>query len=114
MISNITITDIWDIKRVEDRAAKLGFKFGASPFGDPGSIHLYPLNAETLPAYNPKASMYSGTLNQIDTFLAGIEWARRYDTALGLKTDDRRIRAEKLILQREMLKAIKNETKSKV
>jgi hypothetical protein len=83
-------------KQVEAAANKLGFAFGDDPYGRPNdSITLVPMADENvLPVYNRKASFFTGDINQVAAFLAGIGWAREYDIALGYKLHKTRAKAE--------------------
>lgn len=99
------------IKEVEELANKHGFKLGVDQFTSEENFALMP-NGEDLPIFRRDATIMRGDLSQINCFLSGLAWAQNYDTALGLKTKERRAKAEKSYRNKELLKQIKNEIKN--
>lgn len=86
------------IDQVRDLAEFFGFRLGQRPhssFGDSGLdvIALYPKN-ERLPTYSRDACLFTGSLSDIENFLEGIRWARKYDNLIGAMTDQRRTQYE--------------------
>ena len=82
------------IDRVRDLADFFGFRLGRRPhsgFGDSGidPIALYP-KEDRLPVYSRDACLFTGSLNDVENFLDGIQWARKYDNLIGAMSDKRR------------------------
>lgn len=108
----------WQLLRsfrdVEERANKIGLKFAASKFGgfEFDTIALVPLD-EHLPIYNREAEVFQGTLQDIDKWLRGVEWARNYDNLMMSKNDEKRETAERKYQQRELLKVIRDGEREK-
>jgi hypothetical protein len=103
----------WDtvqkIKRVEDMANKMGFEFsiGGNHYSDLGdSIHLVPLG-DALPHYRRGADIYSGSIEDIGTWLEGLQWARTYDTMLRISSDKKREEREQVERNKQLMKTIK-------
>ena len=88
--------DIQRIKRVEARASALGFIFaeGNYTFGyeNNNNICLKP-KIDGVPHYRRDAVIFTGTLEEIELWIQGIEWARQYDDML-------KISNSKKVLQR--------------
>lgn len=89
-------------QQVEESAAKLGFRFVADRYGiRDDRIHLSPVEDEkVLPPYNRSATFFAGSLDEVSSFLAGIQWAREYDISLGYRLHKTRPRAEERYVER--------------
>ena len=104
-------TDIQRIKRVEARANALGFEFAN---GDAGwantdvfsSIHVKPAG-DLLPIYSRNATFFSGSIESIESWLDGIEWARHYDEVLKLTNNKKRASKEQQVRNQHLLATIK-------
>lgn len=95
-------------KKAEETANAMGFAFRTDPYGrSRDDIFLCPKDNESLPVFNEKAVIFSGSLEKVEAFLEGIFWAQRYDIALGLKTDQRRAKAEQRIRNRRLVNILK-------
>ena len=97
------------IKRVEDMANKMGFEFsaGSDRYIDGGdSIHLIPLG-DALPHYRRSAEIYSGSVEDIGTWLEGLQWARTYDIMLRISSDKKREEREQVERNRQLMKMVK-------
>lgn len=95
-------------KQVEKYANEMGFAFRSDPYGRlRDAIFLYPLDNNALPVFHENAVLFSGSLDQVKAFLEGIEWAQRYDLALGLKTDKRREKAEQRVRNKRLVNILK-------
>jgi ABC-type lipopolysaccharide export system ATPase subunit len=105
----------WDtiqrIKRMEQEIDKLGFKFKQPKHGDwerqEQSISLVPKDATVLPIYSRDAELFVGSLEQLETWLHGVEWARNYDMMLRLSDDDKRAKAEQKERNKNLMRTIK-------
>jgi len=106
----------WDtierIRRLEERIDKLGFKFAKSKHSDwsddHGALSLVPKDPDALPIYSRDAELYVGSVEGLETWLAGVRWAREYDMMLKLSDDKKRARKEQDERNRMLLKTIKN------
>ena len=97
------------IKRVEDMAFEMGFEFsaGSNHYSDLGdSIHLIPLG-DALPHYRRGAEIYSGSVEDIGTWLEGLQWARNYDEILRLSNTKKRAEREQVERNKQLMKTIK-------
>ncbi len=103
----------WQLLRsfrdVEERANKIGLKFAASKYSgmEFDTIALVPLD-EHLPIYNREAEVFQGTLQDISSWIRGVEWSRNYDNLMMSKNDEKRETAERKYQQRELLKTIRD------
>jgi hypothetical protein len=61
-------------------------------FGDRASVK--PKDAEALPTYHRDAELFTGTLEQIKTWIIGVKWARDYDRILRLSDNEKRAKKE--------------------
>ena len=103
--------DLQRIKRVEARANALGFEFAN---GDAGwastdvfsSIHVKPAG-DLLPIYSRNATFFSGSIESIESWLDGIEWARHYDEVLKLTNNKKRDTKEQQVRNQHLLATIK-------
>jgi hypothetical protein len=117
-MANIAMVAGWQLLKsfrdVEERANKIGLKFAPSKYSgmEFDTIALMPLD-EHLPVYNREAEIFAGTLQDIDKWLRGVEWARYYDDIMKVSTHDKRQTAESKYQQRELLKVIREGEKSK-
>lgn len=99
------------IRRIEAQVDKLGFKFKQPKHGDwerqEQSLSLVPKDTDALPIYSRDAELYIGTLEQLETWLHGLEWARNYDMMLNLSNDDKRAKAEQKERNRLLMRTLK-------
>ena len=86
------------IKRVEEQVDQLGFKFAKSRNSDwsddHGALSLVPKDPDALPIYSRDAELFIGSIERLENWLAGVQWARDYDMMLKLSDDKKRSRAE--------------------
>jgi hypothetical protein len=99
------------IKRIEEQVDALGFKFSKPRHGDwektEQSISLVPRDTDALPIYSNDAELYVGSLELLETWLAGVRWAREYDMMLRLSDDKKRSAAEQKERNRQLMRKIK-------
>jgi len=99
------------IKRMEETIDKLGFKFSKPKHGDweqtERSLSLVPKDADALPIYSRDAELYIGSLEQLETWLHGVRWARDYDMMLKLGDDKKRSAAEQKERNRQLMRTLK-------
>ena len=99
------------IKHMEEEVDKLGFKISKPKHGDwerqEQSISLVPKDHEALPIYSRDAEMYLGSLEQLETWLHGVRWAREYDMILKLSDEKKRTAAEQKERNRQLMRTLK-------
>jgi hypothetical protein len=99
------------LKRIEEQVDKLGFKFSKPKHGDweqtERSLSLVPKDADSLPIYNREAELYIGSLEMLETWLHGVEWARNYDMMLKLSDDTKRAASEQKERNRQLMCTLK-------
>jgi len=98
--------DIELYKRILDRADKLGFKLtGTDAYGgQDGNIYLRPKDDDTMPSYTRTASLYNGSLEQVNCWLAG---SRDYDMMIRVSNPVKRDRAEQNIRNKQLIELLK-------
>ena len=99
------------IKRVEEQVDKLGFKFSKSKHSDwtedHGALSLVPKDHEALPIYTRDAELFVGSLERLEDWLAGVRWAREYDSMLKLSDEKKRAAAEQRERNRQLMRTLK-------
>ncbi len=100
--------DVQRIKRVEARANALGFELSdnGGQFGAFESIYVKPKD-DLLPIYSRTANFFIGSIESIENWLDGIEWARHYDDLLKVSNVKKRSRQEGLVREQHLMKTIK-------
>lgn len=111
---NIRYNQILQIRRAEKKANQLGFIFASTKHGWHGSygealIALKPKDADSLPIYARDAQIFSGTLDDVEYFMMGIDWARKYDLMLKLSDDKKRERKEQDFRNKKLFDILKDE-----
>jgi hypothetical protein len=99
------------LKRIEEEIDQLGFKFAKPKHGDwehtERSLSLVPKDIDALPIYSRDAELYIGSLEQLQTWLHGVRWAREYDMILKLSDDKKRVAAEQKERNRQLMRTLK-------
>ena len=99
------------IKRVEQLIDELGFKFAKSKHSEwtdnHGALSLKPKDPDALPIYNRDAELFIGTVERLEDWLAGVQWAREYDRMLKLTDDKKRNTAEQKERNRQLMRTLK-------
>jgi hypothetical protein len=99
------------IKRVEQLVDELGFKFAKSKHSDwsdnHGALSLKPKDPDALPIYSRDAELFIGTVERLEDWLAGVQWARDYDKMLKITDEKKRIAAEQKERNRQLLRTLK-------
>ena len=100
------------MRRMEEEVAKLGFMFAYPKhrFNDEQDmVALKPVDSDAVPIYSRDAEIFCGTLEQLEVWLRGVEWARNYDMLLRVSDEKRRARKEQDARNRLMIQRLKNE-----
>ena len=100
------------IRRLEERCSKLGFmlchaKHYHNEFGD--VVALKPKDIDSLPIYSRDAELFIGTLEELEYWLRGVEWARQYDELLKVSNSKKREDKEQLVRNRKLFSILKDE-----
>lgn len=86
------------LREVEEQLTKLGLTIARSRYSDSRTsaevLAVCPLN-EGLPIYSREAELFIGTLEELEVWIRGVEWARDYDKMLKISSDSKREAAEK-------------------
>ena len=103
---------IQQVRKVEERADKLGLKFAAYRHDDSfgANVALIPKDQDTLPIYSRDAVLFAGSLESADQWMQGVLWAREYDRmVIDRKMDAKRARKEQDERNRQLMKMLKDE-----
>ena len=107
-------SDIQKMRRLEKDANELGFMFANpkngfyhSQFGD--SVSLIPKDKDSVPVYARDAEVFIGTLEDLNMWLRGVEWARQYDMLLKVSDDEKRKRKEQDIRNKQLVSLLREE-----
>ncbi len=81
------------IDHVRELADFFGFRLGRDPHSGFSEsidiIALYP-SGDRLPTYSRDTCLFKGSLADVENFLDGVRWARKYDNLIGAMSDKRR------------------------
>lgn len=103
---------IQQVRKLEERADKLGLKFGAYKHDDMygESVALIPKDSNALPIYSRDAVMFAGSLEGAAYWMQGVMWAREYDRlTIDRKMDEKRERKEQDERNHQLMKTLKDE-----
>ncbi len=103
---------IQKIRRLEEECDRLGFEMVNSrshlmrDFGD--VVALVPKDQESLPIYSRDAEVFIGTIDDLEQWLRGVEWARKYDRMLfGNRHEANRDKREQIYRNEILIKTLK-------
>jgi len=89
---------VLELRRLEKAVDELGFMLTSPRTGNWGSdgdrVSLKPKDADSVPIYNRDAEVFTGTLEQLQTWVRGVAWAREYDSMLKLSDEKKRAAKE--------------------
>ena len=105
------------IRRLEERANKLGMKFTNNRHDDlyGETVALVPKDSDALPIYCRDAQLFVGTLESAASWMQGVMWARDYDSmVVDKKLDDKRKRKEQDERNKQLVNVLKEEKVSLV
>ena len=108
---------IQQVRKIEERADKLGLKFAPYRHDDRygANVVLIPKDTDALPIYTRDADLFVGTLEGAAYWMQGVEWAREYDRmVIDRKMDAKRERKEQDERNRQLVKMLKNEKRNLV
>lgn len=101
------------VRKFEDRIAKLGMRMGHARYAYSNNEHgsiiaLTPLG-DSYPIYARDAELFTGTIEEANEWLDGLEWAKNYFRMLGLINDKKIAAKEDLERQRQLIEKLKAE-----
>lgn len=100
------------VRRLEKECAEFGLAL-SHPRNYSGEYGVYiavkPKDEEAFPVYDRDAELFAGTLEDLSTWLRGIEWSRQYDMMIGLSTCEERKRKEQDVRNKQVVQLIKGE-----
>ena len=76
---------------------------------DMDMVAIKPKDNESLPVYARDAEVFIGTVESLEVWLRGVEWARQYDELLRLSNRKKRERKEQDERNRQLVKMLKEE-----
>jgi hypothetical protein len=101
-----------ELRRLEEAVNKLGFMLSAPRAGNWGNdgdrVSIKPKDADSVPIYNRDAEVFTGSLEQLQVWVRGVQWAREYDNMLKLSDEKKRSRKEQDERNRQLMATIKN------
>ena len=104
---------VLEFRRLEKAIDELGFMLCAPKNGNWEShgdrVAIKPKDQDSLPIYSRDAEVFVGTLEQLQTWIRGVAWAREYDMMLKLSDDKKRQRKEQDERNRQLVRILKNE-----
>lgn len=99
---------IQKLRRVEEQCAQIGLRMTKAKYGNSDVIALVPINDDALPVYSRDAELFIGTLDDIEVWLRGVEWARNYYRLLRATSDKVVERKEQDERNRRLVEKLKN------
>lgn len=99
------------IKFLEEECDRLGFmmcdaRHYNQEFGD--VVALKPKDADSVPVFSRDAEVFIGNLKELESWIQGITFARKYDSMIfGIKHDARRVKKEAEFRHGQLVKKLK-------
>jgi hypothetical protein len=97
------------VRQVHDLEKELhdmGMRWGFSMFGDRSQfgdrVAVYARDDE-LPIFSRDAELFTGTIDEVSSWLEGVQWAQRYDHMLGVSDTKRRQKREQNVRNAQLL-----------
>jgi len=85
---------VLELRRLEKAVDELGFMLSSPRTGNWGSdgdrVSLKPKDEDSVPIYTRDAEVFTGTLEQLQSWVRGVAWAREYDSMLKLSDEKKR------------------------
>ena len=105
--------DMLRIQRIEKEANLLGFRLGNPKNGDYhrewGDLVSAYHKDDCFPMYSRDAELFTGTLEDFEHWLHGVQWAREYDEMMKVSNQEKRERKEQDMRNKHLVATLKNE-----
>jgi hypothetical protein len=99
-------------ERIKERANNLGFMFCYPKYrnhNDVDMVGIKPKDQDSLPIYARDTELFYGTIDQLESWFLGVEWARNYDEMLKVSNSKKRERKEQDERNRQLVRLLKDE-----
>ena len=100
----------WDIidriRILEHKIDQLGCKLISAGHND--WVSVVPEEDDSLPVYNRYTALFTGTLEDLECWVKGVDWARRYDQLIDLSDDGKRARKEQDVRNQQLMQKLKD------
>lgn len=102
------------IRHLEQEVDALGFRLGQSKHGNHQREHgdivgLFP-KGDALPIFSRDAEVFVGTLEELEVWIRGVQWSRKYDSLLRLSDDNKRAKKEQQIRNEQLMRKLRDVT----
>ena len=100
------------IRRLEEEVNNLGFMLAYPKnhhFDSGDQVSLKPKDAESVPIYARDTEVFVGTLEELNVWLRGVQWARGYDMMLRVSDDKKRERKEQDERNKQLVQRLKSQ-----
>jgi len=105
--------EIVRLRRIEKELDELGLKLAQPKDGwntaDLNYIAVVPKDTDSLPIYSRDAQLFLGSLEELNVWLRGVEWARQYDDLLKVSSKEKRERKEQNVRNMQMVALLRDE-----
>ena len=110
-MSGIQFIDLYE--RLKEEAVNLGFKITRARHhcNNFDVVALIPGDDDRLPIYSRDAELFRGSLEELEIFFKGIQWARTYDKMLKVSSDKTRQSKEEIYRHGRLVKVLANKNK---
>jgi hypothetical protein len=102
------------LRRLEAEVDKLGFMLCDPKTGWGGDdfnnlVGIKPKDADALPIYARDTELFRGTLEDLQVWIKGVNWAREYDRMLKVSDDKTRAKKEEHERGRQLIAELKKD-----
>jgi hypothetical protein len=101
------------LRRIEKELDELGFVLCKPKHDwsttDFDQVAIKPKDSNALPIYSRDAEIFLGSIESLDMWLRGVEWARQYDELLKVSDQNKRNRKEQDVRNKQLVSILKNE-----
>lgn len=94
------------LRRLEEQVNALGFMFAHSRheyYKEYGDVVALKPKDDGVPIYSRDAEVFVGSLQDLEQWIRGVEWARSYDQMLRISDDKKRFKKEEQFRHARML-----------